>query len=108
MMTRQPSLDRGESERAADPRHDEAAVTAFEHPLQIGAVDLDADKARTCRNVLHRGRKRLDRGHGGDAARIRYAARFGDPDEVGIRSGMARLPAGLAIDLVFEHDDGEI
>src|SRR5664279_2072511 len=39
-------LNGAKSERAADPRHDKCAVATGEHALEIGAVDLDAGKAR--------------------------------------------------------------
>src|SRR6516165_1988340 len=108
MNSPSPSSDRRKPQRTADPRHDTAAVTTGEHALQIGAVDLDANEARARRDVLHRGRKDLDLGHRREALGIRYAACPRDTDEISIGSRMARLPAGLAIDLVVEHDDGEV
>src|SRR6266404_8104306 len=106
--TRPNRLNRPKPERTADARHRKLTVAAGEHPLQVSAVDLDAGKARPARDVLHTGRKRLDIGHGRDGAGIRDSASPGDPDEVDGRRGVARLPAGFAVDLVVEHDDGEI
>src|ERR1700722_15061987 len=101
-------LDWIEAQRAPDARDDEAAVAAGKHALQIGAVDLDAGETRPAGNILHRGRKCLALGHGRDGADIRYPASPGDADEVGSASGMARLPAGFAVDLVVEHNDRQI
>src|SRR5579885_2567508 len=39
-------LDRIETERAANPVHDESSIPAGEHALQVRGVDLDAGKAR--------------------------------------------------------------
>src|ERR1700733_4229126 len=101
-------LNRPESECAADAGHDEGAVAAGEHALEIRAVDLDAGEARPAGDVLHAGRKCLDVGHGRDRAGVRYPASLGDADQIDGRRGMARLAAGLAVDLVIQHHDGEI
>ncbi len=41
-------------------------------------------------------------------AGVRYPATAGHPDQIDGGGGMARLPAGLAVDLIVQHDDGEI
>src|ERR1700722_19808214 len=101
-------LDRTEAQRAPDARDDETAVATGKHALQIGAVDLDAGKTRPAGNILDRGRKCLNLGRGRDGADIRYPASPGDADEVGSAGCMARLPAGFAVDLIVEHNDGQI
>src|SRR5204863_6846283 len=87
---------------------DNVAVADGEHALQVRAVDLDAGKARSSLDVVHAGREGFDFSHGRHGARIRDATRAGKADEVDGRRGVARLPAGLAIDLTVQHDDGEI
>src|SRR6266404_948863 len=101
-------LNRAKPERASDAVHDEGAVAAGEDALQIGAVDLDAGEARPAREVLQLGCEGLDLRHGGNGAYIRDPARLGDADEIDRARGVARLPAGFAIDLIVEHDDGEV
>src|SRR5947207_12929248 len=103
-----PMSDRRESERAADAGYRELAVAAGKHAFQVGAVDLDAGKARPAGDVLHGCRKGLDLGHGRHRPCVRYPATAGDADEIHRRRGVAGLPAGLSIDLLSEHDDAEI
>src|ERR1700733_869694 len=91
------SLNGTKSQRAADPRHDKGAVATGEHALQIGAVDLDADKARPAGDVLNDGGKGLGGGHGGDRAGIGYPARPVIRDQVDICRVVAPVHAGLAI-----------
>src|SRR5229473_5903958 len=102
------SLDRPKPQRIANARHGKLTVAAGEHALQIRAIDLDAGKARPARDVLHIMCIGLDIGHGRNRAGVRDPARVGDTDEVDGRRGVARLPAGFAVDLIVEHDDGEI
>src|SRR5712664_4780508 len=87
------TLDRPKSQRTADARHDESSIAARKHPLQVGAVDLDAGKAGPARDLLYQGRKGLDIGHGRDRAGVRDPATAGDTGEVDSRRGVARLPA---------------
>src|SRR5450631_2070870 len=98
-----PTLDRAKPQRSPDARRGELAVAAGEHPLQIGAVDLDAGKARPADDVLHGRRKGLDLGHGRERAGVSDPAGTGDTDEVDGGGGMAGLPAGFAIDLIIQH-----
>src|ERR1700726_4344372 len=62
--TNKRTLNRLESEGTAKAVDDEGGVAVREHPLQIGAVDLDVGKTRPGRDVSKRGRKGLDLGHG--------------------------------------------
>src|ERR1700692_2275724 len=55
-----------------------------------------------------RGRKGPDLAHGRDGAAIGDPATAGDADEVDGGGGVAALPAGLAIDLIVQHHDGQI
>ena len=48
-------LDRPKPERTADAGHDEGAVAAGEHALQVRTVDLDTGKARPARCELSGG-----------------------------------------------------
>src|SRR3954469_23925407 len=98
-------LYRLESQRAADPGDDKRAVLHWEHPLQIGGVDLHAGEARAALEVMEGRHKGLNLRHGRDGTAICNAAGFCDTWEVGAGSGVARLPAGLAIDFIVEHDD---
>src|SRR5947207_6342224 len=75
-------LDRPKPQAAADAGQDEAAIATGEHALQVGAVDLDAGKARPARDILHGGRKGFDIGHGRDRAAIGDPASPGNTDEV--------------------------
>src|SRR3979411_563826 len=106
--TLKSGLNRTKSERAADARHGELTVAAGKHALQISAVDLDTGKARPARDVLHRRRKGFDISHGADRAGVGDPTGPGDADEVDGGRGVARLSAGLAIDLVIQHHDGKI
>src|SRR5947209_15871121 len=100
-------LDRPKPQAAADAGQDEAAIATGEHALQIGAVDLDVGKARPARDVLHALRKGFDISNSGDRAAIGDPAGPANTDEVDGCRGVARLSAGLAIDLVIEHHNGE-